>query len=69
MRQRGEGKAILLISVQLDELIALADRILVMFAGRIMGDVDGGAVSEERLGLMMAGVDADGHVVEREAVA
>ena len=69
MRQRGEGKAILLISVQLDELIALADRILVMFAGRIMGDVDGGAVSEERLGLMMAGVDADGHAVKREAVA
>ena len=69
MRQREAGKAILLISVQLDELIALADRILVMFAGRIMGDLDGGAVSEERLGFLMAGVDEAGHQVQREAVS
>ena len=45
MRQRADGRAILLISVQLDELMALADRILVMFAGRIMGDLDGEGVS------------------------
>ena len=44
MRQRDAGKAILLISVQLDELIALADRILVMFAGRIMGELPGEGV-------------------------
>ena len=56
MRQRGEGRAILLISVQLDELIALADRILVMFAGLIMGDLDAAGVTEEELGLLMAGV-------------
>jgi simple sugar transport system ATP-binding protein len=56
MRQRGEGRAILLISVQLDELIALADRILVLFAGRIMGELDGEGVSEEELGLLMAGI-------------
>ena len=56
MRQRGEGRAILLISVQLDELIALADRILVMFAGRIVGDLDAEGVTEEELGLLMAGV-------------
>ena len=56
MRQRGEGRAILLISVQLDELIALADRILVMFAGRIVGDLDAERVTEEELGLLMAGV-------------
>jgi ABC-type uncharacterized transport system ATPase subunit len=56
MRQRGEGRAILLISVQLDELLALADRILVMFAGRIMGDLDAEGVTEEELGLLMAGV-------------
>ena len=41
MRQREAGRAILLISVQLDELIALADRILVMFDGRIMGELAG----------------------------
>jgi simple sugar transport system ATP-binding protein len=60
MRQRDAGKAILLISVQLDELIALADRILVMFAGRIMGELDGDGASEEALGTLMAGVPLDG---------
>jgi simple sugar transport system ATP-binding protein len=59
MRQRVEGRAILLISVQLDELIALADRILVMFAGRIMGELAGDGVSEEELGFMMAGASRD----------
>jgi simple sugar transport system ATP-binding protein len=58
MRQREEGRAILLISVQLDELIALADRILVMFNGRIMGEVDGATATEEQLGLLMAGIGA-----------
>ncbi len=57
MRQRSEGRAILLISTQLDELGALADRILVMFEGRIMGIVDGDAADEDEIGLMMAGVD------------
>jgi simple sugar transport system ATP-binding protein len=56
MRQRADGRAILLISVQLDELIALADRILVMFAGGIMGEVSGNHVDEEEIGLLMAGV-------------
>jgi simple sugar transport system ATP-binding protein len=60
LRQRSEGRAILLISVQLDELIALADRILVLFAGRIMGDLDAEGVSEEALGLLMAGIDPKG---------
>jgi general nucleoside transport system ATP-binding protein len=59
MRQRAEGQAILLISTQLDELIALADRILVMFAGAIMGDLSGESVDEEELGLLMAGVRRD----------
>ncbi|WP_274626298.1 ABC transporter ATP-binding protein [Arvimicrobium flavum] len=59
MKQREDGRAILLISVQLDELIALADRILVMFAGRIMGELDGNNVSEEELGFMMAGASRD----------
>ncbi|CZT36891.1 ABC transporter ATP-binding protein [Rhizobium sp. 9140] len=57
MRQRADGRAILLISTQLDELKALADRILVMFDGRIMGAVDGSEMDEDAIGLMMAGVD------------
>ncbi|GGE10834.1 ABC transporter [Aureimonas endophytica] len=56
MAQREAGRAILLISVQLDELAALADRILVMFDGRIMGEVAGEALDEESVGLMMTGV-------------
>ncbi|WP_307274933.1 ABC transporter ATP-binding protein [Labrys wisconsinensis] len=56
MRQRAAGRAILLISVQLEELAALADRILVMFNGRIMGEVDGEHADSEAIGLMMAGI-------------
>ncbi len=56
MRQRAEGRAILLVSTQLDELGTLADRILVMFDGRIMGEVDGAAMDAEAIGLMMAGI-------------
>ena len=52
---RDEGKAILLVSVELDEIRSLSDRILVMFAGRIMGERDASA-SERELGLLMAGV-------------
>jgi simple sugar transport system ATP-binding protein len=59
MRQREKGVAILLISVQLDELMKLADRILVMFNGRIMGSVDGNGADEDRIGLMMAGFVQD----------
>ena len=53
---REEGKAILLISAELDELLNLADRIAVMFEGRIMGVVDAAAASVEEIGSMMAGV-------------
>jgi simple sugar transport system ATP-binding protein len=57
MRQRAAGRAVLVISVQLDELLTLADRILVMFNGRIMGEVDGDGADSERIGMMMAGVE------------
>jgi len=52
---RDQGKAILLVSVELDEIRTLSDRILVMFAGRIMGERDSNA-DERELGLLMAGV-------------
>ena len=45
----------LVVSVELDEILSLADRILVMFAGRIVGEVPGGRADERTLGLMMAG--------------
>ncbi len=52
---RDAGKAILLVSVELDEIRSLSDRILVMFDGRITGERDP-SVSEGELGLLMSGV-------------
>jgi ABC-type uncharacterized transport system ATPase subunit len=52
---RDQGRAILLVSVELDEIRSLADRILVMFAGRIMGERRPEA-DERDIGLLMAGV-------------
>ena len=54
---RDRGKAILLISVELDEIQALADRILVMFDGRISGERRAADTDERELGLLMAGID------------
>jgi general nucleoside transport system ATP-binding protein len=56
IEMRDAGKAILLVSVELDEIRGLSDRILVMFAGRIVGERSPGA-SEGELGLLMAGID------------
>ncbi len=55
---RDQGKAILLVSVELDEIRSLSDRILVMFTGRIMGE-RGPEADERELGLLMAGVSKD----------
>ena len=55
---RDQGKAILLVSVELDEIRSLSDRIIVMFAGRVMGERSADA-SERELGLLMAGVAQD----------
>jgi len=60
LRARQEGKAILLISAELEELLNLADRIAVMFEGRIMGIVDAAGASVEVIGLMMAGITPGG---------
>ena len=54
LKQREEGKAILLISLELEEIRSLSDRILVMYDGRIVGEVGPDATDEE-LGLLMAG--------------
>ena len=56
IEMRDAGKAILLVSVELDEIRSLSDRILVMFDGKIVGERSAGA-SEQELGLMMAGID------------
>ncbi len=56
LEQRRQGIAILLISEDLDEILALSDRIAVIFEGQIMGVVDSDEATPEQLGLLMAGV-------------
>ncbi|OQP87902.1 heme ABC transporter ATP-binding protein [Rhizobium rhizosphaerae] len=53
--ERDRGRAILLVSAELSEILALSDRILVMYEGRILADIPAGAADEDRLGLLMAG--------------
>ncbi|MBD3678653.1 MAG: ABC transporter ATP-binding protein [Rhodobacteraceae bacterium] len=66
---RDAGKAILLVSVELDEIMSLSDRIAVMFDGRIMGERLPSETDERDLGLLMAGITEkpDGPVVEAVA--
>ena len=52
---RDRGVAVLLVSVELDEILALADRILVLFRGRIVGELDAATATEEDVGILMAG--------------
>jgi simple sugar transport system ATP-binding protein len=53
--QRDAGKAVLLISFELDEIMNLSDRIDVMFRGKVAGSVEGGKADQTTLGLLMAG--------------
>ena len=51
---RDAGCAVLLVSVELDEIMALSDRIIVMFEGRVVGELNGADADKATLGLMMA---------------
>ncbi|MBR4950208.1 MAG: ABC transporter ATP-binding protein [Clostridia bacterium] len=53
---REKGKGILLVSSELSEIMSLSDRIIVMYKGKIVGQVDGKTATKEKLGLLMAGV-------------
>ena len=55
VRQRDEGKAVLLISLELEEVMSLPDRILVIYEGEIVGEFDPKTATTEELGLYMAG--------------
>lgn len=55
VEQRNKGKAVLLVSFELDEVMSLSDRIEVIFEGQITGSVLGKDANEEQLGFMMAG--------------
>lgn len=56
---RDAGKAVLLVSVELDEILSLSDRVLVMFDGAIVGEVSAEQADEKTLGLMMANILPD----------
>ena len=53
--QRDLGRAVLLVSLELDEVMSVSDRILVMFDGEIVGELDPKTTTVEELGLYMAG--------------
>ena len=55
---RDAGKAILLVSSELDEVMGLSDRILVMFGGAVVGEFPAGRATEREIGLLMAGAGA-----------
>ena len=59
IQERDRGAAILLISLELDEVMDVSDRIAVIYAGQIVGEFEQGAITEEQAGLLMAGGGAE----------
>ena len=62
VKERDAGRAVLVVSTELDEVMSLADRVLVMYRGRIVADVDPKKVSHMDIGLYMAGSRPSGAV-------
>ena len=60
VEQRDAGKGVLLVSLEVDEVMNVSDRILVMFEGEIVGEFDPKTVTVEELGLYMAGAKREG---------
>jgi len=67
LAQRDAGGAILLISTELEEVLALSDRIVVLYEGRIVGEVSGDRANAQQIGLMMAGVQIAAQAAEHGA--
>lgn len=59
LRLRSEGKAVLLVSLELDEILSLSDRIAVIHDGKIVDIVDGKTATREQIGLLMTGIKSD----------
>lgn len=56
LQQRASGKAVLYISTELEHLLAVSDRIAVMFGGRVTGMLAPGDATAEQLGMLMSGI-------------
>jgi ABC-type uncharacterized transport system ATPase subunit len=63
---RDQGKAILLVSVELDEILSLSDRVAVMFDGKIMGERLPSQTDERELGMLMAGINNGADAAQSE---
>ena len=59
IEERDKGKAVLLVSLELEEVMNVSDRILVMYEGEIVGELDPKKTTQEELGLYMAGAKRD----------
>jgi len=57
--RRDQGSGVLLVSAELDEILSLADRILVMFHGEIIAELSAANADRNQIGLLMAGVRSD----------
>jgi len=55
VKTRDEGKAVLLVSLEIDEVMDVSDRILVMYEGEIVGELDPKKITVQELGLYMSG--------------
>ncbi|CCV65720.1 similar to nucleoside ABC transporter ATP-binding protein [Paracholeplasma brassicae] len=65
IEQRDKGKAVLMISFELDEVMSVSDRILVMYEGKVVKDVMSNEITVEELGLYMAGAKTDDVIVDQ----
>ncbi|HHU24759.1 MAG TPA: ABC transporter ATP-binding protein [Acholeplasmataceae bacterium] len=61
LRERDKGRAILLVSLELDEVFAISDRILVIYEGKIVTELDPKTTTHEEIGLYMAGGHKEDH--------
>ena len=66
VKERDAGKAVLLVSLELEEVMSLSDRILVMYEGEIVGELDPKQTTAQELGLYMAGAKRDGKEAENK---
>ena len=66
IEQRDKGKAVLLMSFELDEIMNVSDRIAVMYEGKIIDIVDADKTNETELGLLMAGIPKSKHNYKEE---
>lgn len=68
IKQRDEGKAVLLISLELDEVMNLSDRILVIYEGEIVGQFNPSKITIEELGLYMVGSKRQDKFAQKAAI-